>query len=44
MFNEIIKMRLWDDKAKDVELNLASSQIIIQVYLNKYKTSLKNLL
>ena len=43
-FNPIVKMRLWDDKAKDDQLNLAANNSTIENYLKKYKSALNELI
>lgn len=44
LFKEIVKMRMWDDLAKDDKLNLAANDDIIKQYLEKYKSSLSLLI
>ena len=41
LFNEIVKMRQWDDLAKDTTLNLAANEA---QYLNKYKSILNEII
>ncbi len=43
-FEEIVKMRLWDDQAKDDQLNLAVNKNVIEQYLQKYKSALSEMI